>query len=185
MEDSLGQKWKHREFALASVTDLSLASSSSAAAASPGTARFSSDGLHIHQDSHPIHLDVDLRTVQLFRLSPVQSVCMVEGSDAGNEAPYSAGVTIQFRNEEESAAFHCVVQKWKKEGNGQGGNLPNGNLITSKSKFDEKIESSSSKMYFSMEALCKGGLPLLLVRRQPIGTSYAVFSLSQFLTYSS
>lgn len=71
MEDSLGQKWKHREFALASVTDLSLASSSSssAAAASPGTARFSSDGLHIHQDSHPIHLDVDLRTVQvLFHL---------------------------------------------------------------------------------------------------------------------
>jgi hypothetical protein len=31
--------------------------------------------------------------------------------------------------------------------------------------------------------LCKGGLPLLLVHPQPIGTSYDVFSLSQFMSW--
>ncbi|XP_027369062.1 probable histone-arginine methyltransferase 1.3 isoform X3 [Abrus precatorius] len=143
MEDSLGQKWKHREFTLASVSDLSSPSS-----ASPGIARFGSDGLQIHQQSQQTSLNVHLRTAQLFKLGPVQSVCMVEGSDVGKKTPYSRGITIQFRNEEESAAFHCVVQQWKKEINAQGGNLSNGTITTSKGKFDEKIESSSAKMYF-------------------------------------
>ncbi|KAG5023864.1 hypothetical protein JHK85_020206 [Glycine max] len=96
MEESLGQKWKQPEFALASVSDLSLAPSSSA---SPGIARFNSDGLQIHHQSHQIPFNVDPRTVQTL---------------------YSRGVTIQFRNDEESAAFHCVVQQWKKEVNAQG-----------------------------------------------------------------
>jgi len=39
------------------------------------------------------------------------------------QASYSRGVNIQFRNEEESAAFHCVVQQWKKEINAQGAAL--------------------------------------------------------------
>ncbi|KAK7292272.1 hypothetical protein RIF29_08050 [Crotalaria pallida] len=143
-----GEKWKQREFTLASVSDLS--SSSSSSSASPGIARFTSDGLHIHHDSHQILANVDLRAAQVFKLSPVRSVCMVEeeGSDVLKKKSYSKGVTIQFRNEEDSAAFHCVVQQWKKEGKVQGGNLPNGTIITSKSKFDEKIESSSAKMYF-------------------------------------
>ncbi|KAL5182542.1 putative histone-arginine methyltransferase 1.4 [Glycine soja] len=175
MEESLGQKWKQREFALASVSDLSSAPSS----ASPGIARFDSDGLQIHHQSHQIPFNVDPRTVQLFKVSPVQSVCVVEGSDVGKKTLYSRGVTIQFRNDEESAAFHCVVQQWKKEVNAQGaalkicvklvvewslsydiipivhqqrlffeGNVRNGTITTSKSKFDEKIESSSAKMYF-------------------------------------
>ncbi|KAG4932074.1 hypothetical protein JHK87_046076 [Glycine soja] len=156
MEESLGQKWKQREFALASVSDLSSAPSS----ASPGIARFDSDGLQIHHQSHQIPFNVDPRTVQLFKVSPVQSVCVVEGSDVGkkcilglrvlflNQTLYSRGVTIQFRNDEESAAFHCVVQQWKKEVNAQEGNVRNGTITTSKSKFDEKIESSSAKMYF-------------------------------------
>ncbi|KAL2339034.1 hypothetical protein Fmac_013480 [Flemingia macrophylla] len=187
MEDSLGQKWKQREFPLASVSDLS----SPPTSASPGIARFDSDGLQIHQQSHQI-LSVDPQTLQLFKVSPVQSVCVAEGSDADNKTFYSRGVTIQFRNEEESAAFHCVVQQWKKEVNAQGavlkicvnvvvkwtqsddiigciecytcrfrsslsntldrigqeGNGRNGTITTSKSKFDEKIESSSAKMYF-------------------------------------
>lgn len=62
MEESLGQKWKQREFALASVSDLSLAPSSSA---SPGIARFNSDGLQIHHQSHQIPFNVDPRTVQV------------------------------------------------------------------------------------------------------------------------
>ncbi|XP_020222059.1 probable histone-arginine methyltransferase 1.3 [Cajanus cajan] len=122
MEDSLGQKWKHREFALASVSDLSSPPSS----ASPGIARFDSDGLQIHNQSHQIPLSVDPRTVQLFKVSPVLSVCVVERSDAGKKTLYSRGVTIQFRNEEESAAFHCVVQQWKKEVNTQGAVLKMG-----------------------------------------------------------
>ncbi|KAH1243625.1 putative histone-arginine methyltransferase 1.4 [Glycine max] len=145
MEESLGQKWKQPEFALASVSDLSLAPSSSA---SPGIARFNSDGLQIHHQSHQIPFNVDPRTVQLFKVSPVLSVCLVEGSDVGKKTLYSRGVTIQFRNDEESAAFHCVVQQWKKEVNAQEGNGRNGTITTSKSKFDDKIESSSSKMYF-------------------------------------
>lgn len=61
MEESLGQKWKQREFALASVSDLSSAPSS----ASPGIARFNSDGLQIHHQSHQIPFNVDPRTVQV------------------------------------------------------------------------------------------------------------------------
>lgn len=65
MEESVGQKQNHREFALASVAELSLPASS----ASPGIARFTSDGvlaqLQIHEDSQKIALDVDLRTAQV------------------------------------------------------------------------------------------------------------------------
>ncbi|XP_068463348.1 probable histone-arginine methyltransferase 1.3 isoform X4 [Phaseolus vulgaris] len=141
MEDSLEQKWKQREFTLESVSDLSSAPPS---ASLPGIARFDSDGLQIHHQSQQIPLSIDPRTVLLFKLSPVQSVCVVEGS----EPLFSRGVSIQFKNEEESAAFHCVVQQWKKEVHAQGGNGRNGTVTTSKSKFDEKIESSSAKMYF-------------------------------------
>ncbi|KAF7837822.1 putative histone-arginine methyltransferase 1.4 isoform X1 [Senna tora] len=150
MEDSVEQKRNPREFALASVAELS----SPASSASPGIARFLSDDsvaqLQIHQDSHQIAQDIDFRTAQLFKLSPVQSICMVEGSDVGKETSFSRGITIQFRNEEESGDFHNVFQEWKKEVNVQESdrNLPNGAISSCKSKFDEKIESSSAKMYF-------------------------------------
>ncbi|KAE9602159.1 hypothetical protein Lal_00049908 [Lupinus albus] len=142
MEENL----KKREFDLASVADLCSGSSS----ASPGIARFTADGLQILQESNQILLNVDLRTAQVFELGSVQSVCVVEeeGSDVGKKIAYSRGVTMQFRNEEDSVAFHCVVKQWKKEGKVQGGSIPNGTIVTSKSKFDEKIESSSAKMYF-------------------------------------
>lgn len=32
-----------------------------------------------------------------------------------NQIPYSRGISIQFRNEEESRAFHCAFEQWKKE----------------------------------------------------------------------
>ncbi|ESW10906.1 hypothetical protein PHAVU_009G248200 [Phaseolus vulgaris] len=146
MEVLVPQKTKQREFALASVSEVSSSSSSSAL---PGVAVFAGDRLQIRNESNRIVLGAHLTEIQLFRCGPIESVCMVEGSDADNQTSYSSGVAIQFRNEEESEAFHCVFQQWKKEFNVQGGNLPNGtNLITSKSKFDEKIESSSAKMYF-------------------------------------
>lgn len=40
-----------------------------------------------------------------------------------NQTSYSRGVAIQFRNEEESEAFHCIFQQWKKEFNVQGADL--------------------------------------------------------------
>jgi len=42
-----------------------------------------------------------------------------------NQTSYSRGVAIQFRNEEESEAFHCVFQQWKKEFNVEGATLEN------------------------------------------------------------
>ncbi|KAK4275736.1 hypothetical protein QN277_018767 [Acacia crassicarpa] len=84
MADSVGQKRNSREFTLVSVAELS-----SPASASPGIARFTSDGsvtqLQIHQDSHQIDIHVDPRAVQIFKLGPVQSICMVEGSVAHNQ----------------------------------------------------------------------------------------------------
>lgn len=68
MEDSVGEKKQQREFALASVAELS-----SAASASPGITRFTCDGsaaeLQIHHESQQIPLSVDLRSAQVrFRL---------------------------------------------------------------------------------------------------------------------
>ncbi|KAF7834500.1 putative histone-arginine methyltransferase 1.4 isoform X1 [Senna tora] len=151
MADSVGEKKQRREFALASVAELY----SDDASASPAIARFSCDGsaarLRIHCESQKVFLVVDFRAAQLFKLGPVQSVCMVELSDVGKE--YSVvkswlAVAVQFKNEEESEAFHCVFRQWKKEVDVQGPNVPNGTASTSKSKFDEKTESSSAKLYF-------------------------------------
>ncbi|PNY05903.1 putative histone-arginine methyltransferase 1.3-like protein [Trifolium pratense] len=142
MADSLGQNWKNRDFTLSSISDLS-----SDDASSPGIARFTSDALQIHPESPQIPLNFDLRTAQILKLGPVQSLCTMEGSDDGKSGSYSTGVSIKFKNEEDCAAFHSAVQQWIKENNVQG-NLPNGTLTTSKSKFDEKIEPSSAKMYF-------------------------------------
>ncbi|KAJ7980272.1 Protein arginine N-methyltransferase [Quillaja saponaria] len=153
MEDPI--ELKHREFALVSISELSSPSSSSSCTSpSPATVRFSVDGglpeLQFHQDSEKteFQLSIDLQTVQLFKLGSVRSVCISEGSDVTEETPFAKGVTIQFRTEEESEAFHCAFQQWKKEVSIEGKHLPNGTVSVSKSKFDDKIEPSSAKMYF-------------------------------------
>ncbi|KEH32288.1 probable histone-arginine methyltransferase 1.3 isoform X2 [Medicago truncatula] len=143
MEDSSEQNWNNREFSLLSISDLS----SDASSVSPGIASFKPDRLQIQPESQQIPLNFDLQTAQIFKLGAVKSVCIMEGSDVAKTASYSTGVTIEFKNEEECEAFHSAVQQWIKENNVQG-NLPNGTLTTSKSKFDEKIEPSSAKMYF-------------------------------------
>ncbi|XP_059456028.1 probable histone-arginine methyltransferase 1.3 isoform X2 [Corylus avellana] len=152
MEGPIGQKHKQLEFALASVSDLS--SSSSAAQSKPVVARFSADSgvaeLRFQQESESIAaINVDLQTAKLFKLGPVQSVCISEGSDSSKETSYSRGVSIQFRNEEESGAFHCTFEQRKKEVlQGEQLQLPNGTVSDTRTKFDDKIEPSSSKMYF-------------------------------------
>lgn len=152
MEGPIGQKHKQLEFALASVSELS--SSSSAAQSKPVVARFSADSgvaeLRFQQESESIAaINVDLQTAKLFKLGPVQSVCISEGSDSSKETSYSRGVSIQFRNEEESGAFHCTFEQRKKEVlQGEQLQLPNGTVSDTRTKFDDKIEPSSSKMYF-------------------------------------
>ncbi|KAA8548942.1 hypothetical protein F0562_000626 [Nyssa sinensis] len=151
MEVSLGQKHKQAEFPLVSVSELS--SSSSAPSSSPVVARFSINSgvpeLRFHQETESNDaFNVDLRTAKLFKLSSIQSVCISEGSEASKEKTYSRGVTIQFRKEDESRAFHCAFEQWKKEVVVQGSHLQNGTVLASKSKFDDKIEASSAKMYF-------------------------------------
>ncbi|KAK4405569.1 putative histone-arginine methyltransferase 1.3 [Sesamum angolense] len=89
-----------------------------------------------------------LISIVLFKLGPFQSLCISEASEINKEKSYSRGITIQFRNEEESRAFHCAFEQWKKEVVVQGSSLPNGILSSSRSKFDDKIEASSAKMYF-------------------------------------
>ncbi|KAG5555043.1 hypothetical protein RHGRI_012550 [Rhododendron griersonianum] len=151
MEVSVAQKQKQTDFELASVSELS--SSSSTPPPSPVVARFGFDSgasvLRFHRDSESNEaFHIDLRSAQLFRLSPVETICICGTSETNTEKSYSRGITIQFRKEEESRAFHCAFDQWKKELVLQESCLPNGILSASKSKFDDKIEASSAKMYF-------------------------------------
>ncbi|KAL8239034.1 hypothetical protein R6Q59_015601 [Mikania micrantha] len=93
-------------------------------------------------------LNFDLRTSQLFRLGEFQSLCVSEGSESIKERTYSKGVTIQFKEEEESSSFHGAFEQWRKKVVIQESTLPNGTASSFKSKFDDKIEASSAKMYF-------------------------------------
>ncbi|KAD6453805.1 hypothetical protein E3N88_08511 [Mikania micrantha] len=103
-------------------------------------------------------LNFDLRTAQLFRLGEFQSLCVSEGSESIkewqitiaplNQRTYSKGVTIQFKEEEESSSFHGAFEQWRKKVVIQESTLPNGTASSFKSKFDDKIEASSAKMYF-------------------------------------
>ncbi|KAG2727115.1 hypothetical protein I3843_01G139800 [Carya illinoinensis] len=150
MEGPMGQKLKQQEFALVSVSELSPSSSTSPS--KPVVARFCADSgiskLRFHKEPESIATtNVDLRTARLFKLGPVQSVCISEGSEASEETSYSRGITVQFRNEKESRTFHSAFEQWKKEVS-QGKQLPNGTVLDTRSKFDDKIEPSSAKMYF-------------------------------------
>ncbi|KAK1390473.1 putative histone-arginine methyltransferase 1.3 [Heracleum sosnowskyi] len=141
------RKPMQQEFTVASLSHLS--SSSSPPTLSP-VIRFRSDSgfseLGFEQGSDTINFN--LQTSQVFKLGPTESICVCEGSETDNETIYSRGISIQFRNEEESKNFHNAFKDCKKEVITQGSTLPNGTTLDSKSKFDNKIEASSAKMYF-------------------------------------
>ncbi|KAI5581119.1 hypothetical protein POPTR_008G222700v4 [Populus trichocarpa] len=152
------QSKQQQEFALASMTELASSSSSSSFCSDsqsvPVTARFSADNgvveLRFNRESESADsISVDVKTARLFKLGGLQSVCITKasGADTGKEK-YSTGVTVQFRNEEESRAFHCAFEQWKKEVTVQGTLLTDGAVTACKSKFDDKIEPSSAKLYF-------------------------------------
>ncbi|XP_019181150.1 PREDICTED: probable histone-arginine methyltransferase 1.3 [Ipomoea nil] len=158
MEIQIGEKQEGQEFFVASISELSSSSSSSSAdsASVSGSqrvlARFGLDSgvaeLRFGGESEPDKgIVFDLRTSQLFRLSPVQLLCVSEASETSKET-CSRGVTIQFTKEKESSAFYCAFEHWRKQVVVQGAHLQNGALQTSNSKFDDKIEASSAKMYF-------------------------------------
>ncbi|CAI9118797.1 OLC1v1020412C1 [Oldenlandia corymbosa var. corymbosa] len=149
------QKPRSEEFTLASIQELQSPSPSSGFSnSSPVKARFRLDKgglveLRFEQESEPKSLiQLDLNNTQIFKLTAVQSVCIEEGSEVNKEKTYSRGTTIQFRNEDESRAFHYAFELWKKEVVSEGSHLPNGTMTSLKSKFDSKIEASSAKMYF-------------------------------------
>ncbi|XP_057772215.1 probable histone-arginine methyltransferase 1.3 [Salvia miltiorrhiza] len=138
-------KLREQDFLVASISQLSISGSASA----PVVARFRSDSLLFGSESDSDDaVQFNLSNCQLFKLGPAQSLCMSEASDTNKEKSYSRGITIEFRNEEESKAFHCAFEQWKKEMVVQGSSLPNGIVSSSASKFDDKIEASSAKMYF-------------------------------------
>lgn len=150
MEVKGEEKKLRSEFIVGSVSELS--ASSAASSLAPAVARFVADNgtptLRFLQESESVEsIQLDLCKTQIFRLSPLQSVCMLEAPES-NEETYSRGITIQFRNEEESRAFHCAFEQWKKEVVVQDLQLSNGSVSTSRSRFDSKIEASSAKMYF-------------------------------------
>ncbi|GAB2295232.1 Probable histone-arginine methyltransferase 1.4 [Dionaea muscipula] len=153
MEASLGESSKEVEFALASVSPI-LSSASATSGSTSSVARFTDVSgaaeLRLYHDSESNDsIDLDLQTAKLFMLSPVESVCISEGSKSVVEDLYSRGILIRFQKGNESQAFHSTFERLKKEAIAQGTKLPNGTILSaSKSKFDAKIEASSAKMYF-------------------------------------
>ncbi|GER30599.1 protein arginine n-methyltransferase [Striga asiatica] len=138
-------KMREQDFLVASISQLSISGNPSP----PVVARFRSRSLQFGSESSSSDsVEFDLQSCQLFKLSPSQSLCISEASEKNNEESYSAAITIQFRNQEECSAFHCAFEQCKKEVVAQGLPLSNGIVSSSTSKFDDKIEASSSKMYF-------------------------------------
>ncbi|XP_055811263.1 probable histone-arginine methyltransferase 1.3 [Solanum dulcamara] len=144
---------KENEFVVLSISEVSSSSSTSFSKVEPVFARFGSGSgvpeLRFTQESQSgADIVFDLRASQLFRLGPAESLFLSEVFEDNKETGYSRGISIQFKNKEESRAFHCAFGQWKTEVVVQGPPLPNGAVSTSTSKFDEKIEASSAKMYF-------------------------------------
>ncbi|XP_051127532.1 probable histone-arginine methyltransferase 1.3 [Andrographis paniculata] len=131
-----------QDFLVASISELSISGSSSP----PVVARFCSGTLRFGStpDSNDA-VQLEICSCKLFKLGACQSLCLSDTSEPNKEESYIRGITIQFRNEEESKAFHHAFEQWKKEA---GSLLSNGTLSSLKSKFDDKIEASSAKMYF-------------------------------------
>ncbi|CAG7872380.1 unnamed protein product [Brassica rapa] len=146
MEAPCMNKLKQKEFTLASVTDLTSPSSSSPSS-SPVVATFSCVNevteLRFQESESSDDFSFELSSTQLFKLGPLQFVCV---SDKDNSL--SRGVVIMFRDDKESKDFSDSFGEWTKDAFKKGPGLPNGTVSDSTSKFDNKIEAASAKMYF-------------------------------------
>ncbi|KAL1198933.1 putative histone-arginine methyltransferase 1.4 [Cardamine amara subsp. amara] len=135
---------KH-EFTLASVTDLT--SPSSSLSSSSVVASFSCVNevkeLRFQDSESSDCFSFDLSSTQLFKLGQLQFLCVSDSSGSAKEISFSRGVVIKFRDDKESKNFCDSFEDWKK-----GSALLNGTVSANKSKFDDKIEAASAKMYF-------------------------------------
>lgn len=98
-------------------------------------------------------VQVGLADAQIFKLGPREWLLVCDASEAKagvEEKSFSRAIKVVLRTEAESKAFSLAFQRWKHQViSGKAGELlENGSIITSKSKFDTKIEASSAKMYF-------------------------------------
>ncbi|KAI0489457.1 hypothetical protein KFK09_029300 [Dendrobium nobile] len=93
---------------------------------------------------------------QLVNIGPLETLVVVEeagNSDAKNNLSFSKAFKLGFRTPEQRRAFDIEFEQWKHgvphSQNGlSAGPMENGSIIYSTSKFDNKIEASSAKMYF-------------------------------------
>ncbi|CAN1857638.1 Probable histone-arginine methyltransferase 1.3 [Linum perenne] len=121
---------QQQKFALTSLTDLSsccISSTASAPSSSlPAVATFTADDgvtkLRFHQESESnAVVSVDLATAQDMNYIIVKLLLDIRAFNSITSCQkYSKGVTVQFRNEEESKIFHCAFEQWKKGISTQG-----------------------------------------------------------------
>ncbi|XP_078439750.1 protein arginine methyltransferase 4B isoform X2 [Wolffia australiana] len=129
-------------------------SPSDSPAPTTATLRFIVDGagnpqLQFHREADVGFVScVDVRTAQLFRLGPGESLCLNSriAYSYDKESSTSSAITVRFRSESDRKAFHCAFEEWKNVVTDS--RLENGIISTFRSKFDEKIEAASAKMYF-------------------------------------
>lgn len=140
-----------QEFSSLSVSDLS-----SAEAPSTVIGRFdfdisgASQLRFLRKEGQDLSI-VDLKNAQLFKLSSKESLCVSDDSksNASKQKSVSRAFRIGFETEDESEAFCSAFSHWRHGASeGNGGLTENGSCSSFKSKFDDKIESSSAKMYF-------------------------------------
>ncbi|XP_039128696.1 probable histone-arginine methyltransferase CARM1 isoform X1 [Dioscorea cayenensis subsp. rotundata] len=137
------------EFAGVSVSDISASASGqqpfvAAACFDPGQLRL--------RLPDSVEIRFDLKTAQVLRLSAVTLLFVTGESKSGNEDKnsFSRALKFEFGTENESRDFCSAVEKCRhgKINGTSEGSLENGTVIVHKSKFDDKIESTSAKMYF-------------------------------------
>lgn len=158
MEAPLGQKQRPHEFPSITLSHLSSPAPSSASASASASASFAEDNsgcprLRIHQLSSPDPVfDLDLQNIQIFKLGPLELLCASEetGGDDSEEKSFSRAFKIGFGTKVECKSFYSACEQWKLGvvGARTGEPLANGRLTVPKSKFDNKIDTTSAKMYF-------------------------------------
>ncbi|OAY67044.1 putative histone-arginine methyltransferase CARM1 [Ananas comosus] len=101
---------------------------------------------------HTTYCDIDLVNSQLFRLDENVLLCVSQDANdgCGEKKSYSTAFTFELRTEDECTRFYKKFQHFKRTMTDEkaGKPLENGSVNPPKSKFDNKIEASSAKMYF-------------------------------------
>lgn len=158
MEAPSERKPRHNQsFACLAVSDLS-PSTSSPRLPPVVTASFAANNSGVPQlclqpESAGEAICFSLRTSQLFNLEQLKTLVVVEepgNSESTEESSFiSKAFKLEFITPHQQRSFDAAFEQWK---HGfpltQNGPLENGSITSPKSKFDNKIEASSAKMYF-------------------------------------